>query len=68
MTLIRENSAAESERKLDDVLPVSPELVAEIIHALEIEDKNQIIFLLEPLHSADVADIFEQLNAVTVKS
>ncbi|MBL4602754.1 MAG: magnesium transporter [Emcibacteraceae bacterium] len=62
MTITSEKKASESESNLDDVLPVSPELVAEIIHALEIEDKNQIIFLLEPLHSADVADVFEQLN------
>ncbi|MBT6330953.1 MAG: magnesium transporter, partial [Kordiimonadaceae bacterium] len=62
MTLSSENNAAENESHLDEVLPVSPELVAEVIYALEIKDKEQLDFLLEPLHSADVADIFEQLD------
>ncbi|MDG1438530.1 MAG: magnesium transporter, partial [Emcibacteraceae bacterium] len=52
----------ENESLLDEVLPVSPELVAEIVHALEIDDKDHIDYLLEPLHNADIADVFEQLN------
>lgn len=62
MTMTSEINVSDNENLLDDVLPVSPELVVEIIHALESQDKNQINFLLEPLHSADVADIFEQLD------
>ena len=62
MTITNENSASENENHLDDVLPVSPELVAEVDNALSNHDKDQIDFLLEPLHSADVADIFEQLS------
>lgn len=62
MTLSSENSAVDNESHLDDVLPVSPELVAEVIYALEIKDKEQLDFLLEPLHGADIADIFEQLG------
>lgn len=62
MTITSENSASENENLLDDVLPVSPELVAEVAYALSTQDKDQIDFLLEPLHSADVADIFEQLD------
>jgi len=56
------NIVAENENHLDEVLPVSPELVAEVIYALEIKDKEQLDFLLKSLHSADVADIFEQLD------
>ncbi len=62
MTINTKNSAVENEGQTNDVLPVTHELVTEIIHALENQDKTQIEFLLEPLHSADVADIFEQLN------
>ena len=62
MTLSYDNKHVESDTPLDEVLPVSPELVAEIVHALNAGDKDQVDFLLEPLHSADVADIFEQLN------
>ena len=62
MSSTNKNIVAENENHLDEVLPVSPELVAEVIYALEIKDKEQLDFLLKPLHSADVADIFEQLD------
>ena len=62
MNVSNENNLSDNERMLDEVLPVSPELVDEIIYALEEGDKDQIDFLLEPLHNADIADVFEQLN------
>lgn len=57
-----DNNLSENESHLDEVLPVSPELVAEIVYALEEGDKDQIDFLLEPLHNADIADVFEQIS------
>jgi magnesium transporter len=62
MNVSNENNLSDNESMLDEVLPVSPELVDEIIHALEESDKEQIDFLLEPLHNADIADVFEQLS------
>ena len=62
MTVDTENNAIDSDSHLDDVLPVSPELVAEIIYALDNLNKEQIDFLLAPLHSADVADVLEQID------
>lgn len=62
MTLDGENVSADGDTHLDDVLPVSPELVAEVEAALINGDRDQVAFLLDPLHSADVADIFEQLG------
>lgn len=62
MNVSDENNLSDNESMLDEVLPVSPELVDEIIHALEEGDKEQIDFLLEPLHNADIADVFEQLS------
>lgn len=62
MTITSENISAESDSMLDEVLPVSPELVTEIAYALDTNDKVQIDFLLEPLHNADIADVFEQLT------
>lgn len=62
MNFSNENNLSDNESMLDEVLPVSPELVDEIIYALEEGDKDQIDFLLEPLHNADIADVFEQLN------
>lgn len=62
MTVNNENNAIDRDNHLNDVLPVSPELVGEIIYALENLDKEQIDFLLAPLHSADVADVLEQID------
>lgn len=62
MNVSDENNLSDNESMLDEVLPVSPELVDEIVHALEEADKEQIDFLLEPLHNADIADVFEQLS------
>ncbi len=62
MTTNNENITTENEALADDVHPVSPELVAEVVNALSVNDDEQVDFLLEPLHSADVADIFEQLG------
>ncbi len=45
-----------------DVFEVTPELVEEISHALRENDPEQLEYLLASLHSADVADIFEQLK------
>ena len=45
-----------------DVFEVTPELVEEIAHALRENDSEQLEYLLASLHSADVADIFEQLK------
>lgn len=62
MTNHQENTAEDKEKPVQSMMQVSPELVAEVINALENDDKEQIDFLLEPLHSADVADVFEQLD------
>ena len=62
MSIASENNSGENDTQMEDVRPVSPEFVSEIVHALENEDREQIDFLLEPLHSADVADVFEQLD------
>ena len=62
MTVNNENSTPLSDPHLNDVLPVSPKLVEEVVCALDQLNKEQVDFLLRPLHSADIADVFEQLN------
>jgi magnesium transporter len=62
MTVNNENSTPLSDPHLNDVLPVSPKLVEEIVCALDQLNKEQVDFLLRPLHSADIADVFEQIN------
>jgi len=44
------------------VFEVTPELIGEISHALGENDFEQLEYLLRPLHSADIATIFGQLN------
>tara|TARA_B100001939_G_scaffold348235_1_gene374645 strand:+ start:2494 stop:3915 length:1422 start_codon:yes stop_codon:yes gene_type:complete len=41
----------------------SPELVREVLHALESGDEEQLDYLLSSLHSADLADLIEQLGS-----
>ncbi|MCF6214690.1 MAG: magnesium transporter [Emcibacter sp.] len=44
-----------------DMFEVTPELIEEISHALREDDAEQLEYLLRPLHSADIAKIYEQL-------
>ena len=37
--------------------------VAAILYAVDIEDQAKLTELMEPLHSADIADLLEQINA-----
>ncbi|MEL7091789.1 MAG: magnesium transporter [Pseudomonadota bacterium] len=37
--------------------------VAAILYAVDIEDRDQLAALMEPLHPADIADMLEQINA-----
>ncbi len=46
-----------------DMFEVTPELIEEISHALRDDDAEQLEYLLRPLHSADIAKIYEQLGA-----
>lgn len=37
--------------------------VSAILYAVDIEDRAQLLSLMEPLHPADIADLLEQINA-----
>ena len=37
--------------------------VSAILYAVEVQDREQLITLIEPLHAADVADLLEQITA-----
>ena len=37
--------------------------VAAILYAVDIEDREQLLSLMEPLHAADIADLLEQINS-----
>ncbi|MDU8910257.1 magnesium transporter [Aestuariicoccus sp. MJ-SS9] len=47
----------------DDAYALDRKAVAAILYAVDIEDRDQLIELMEPLHAADIADLLEQINA-----
>ncbi|WP_323771072.1 magnesium transporter [Antarctobacter sp.] len=47
----------------DDAYALDRKAVAAILYAVDIEDREQLITLMEPLHAADIADLLEQVNA-----
>lgn len=47
----------------DDAYLLGPKAIAAILYAVDIEDQDQLIALMEPLHPADIADLLEQINA-----
>ena len=46
-----------------DTLALDRKAVAQILYAVDIEDRDQLVALMEPLHAADIADLLEQINA-----
>ena len=47
----------------DDAYLLGPKAIASILYAVEIEDRDKLTELMEPLHAADIADLLEQINA-----
>ncbi|MFX0544253.1 magnesium transporter [Roseovarius sp. S1116L3] len=53
---------AEEDRS-DDAYELDRNAVARIIHAVDNDDRVQLIEEMEPLHPADIADLLEQISA-----
>ncbi|SNS89338.1 magnesium transporter [Antarctobacter heliothermus] len=47
----------------DDAYALDRKAVAAILYAVDVDDREQLIELMEPLHAADIADLLEQINA-----
>jgi magnesium transporter len=41
---------------------LGPKTVASVLYAVEIDDRDRLIELMEPMHAADIADLLEQIN------
>ena len=65
MSDIEDQQITESEapETYDKAFEIDRKLIASILYALDVEDQDQLIALLDPLHAADIADILEQINA-----
>lgn len=46
----------------EDAYLLDRQLMSGVIYALEAQDRDTLVHLLEPLHPADIADIIEQIN------
>ncbi|MGP6086542.1 magnesium transporter [Antarctobacter jejuensis] len=47
----------------EDSYALDRKAVASILYAVDVDDREQLIELMEPLHAADIADLLEQINA-----
>ncbi len=56
-----DTEAPEAER--DDAYSLDRKAVAAILDAVEVEDRETLVELMEPLHAADIADLLEQMNS-----
>ncbi|MDF1728325.1 MAG: magnesium transporter [Sulfitobacter sp.] len=63
--MLDQNEAEETAPEQDETqaYKLSPKAISAILYAVEIEDRERLIALMEPLHAADIADLLEQVNA-----
>jgi len=57
-----EEDAPEEEAERSDYA-LEPKTFAAVLYAVDIDDREKLIELMEPLHAADIADLLEQINA-----
>ncbi len=62
MTKDQSSDAPETSEE-DDGFSLGRIAVGQILHAVEREDRDQLVALMEPLHPADIADLLEQVDS-----
>lgn len=62
MTEERKDTEADPPRD-DETYLLDRKTVAAILYTVDIDDREKLIELMEPLHAADIADLLEQINA-----
>ena len=62
MTTESEELAAETPAE-EEAYSLAPKTIAAILYAVDIDDREKLTELMEPLHAADIADLLEQINA-----
>lgn len=58
-----ETEALADEAEREDVYTLDRKAIAQVLHAVDVEDRDALVELMEPLHAADIADLLEQVNA-----
>ncbi|WP_170788256.1 magnesium transporter [Ruegeria lacuscaerulensis] len=46
----------------DDVYALDPKAITAILYAVDVDNRDKLVELMEPLHAADIADLLEQIN------
>ncbi len=54
---------SEAELVGEDVYALDKRTISAILYAVDIEERDQLLALMAPLHAADIADLLEQINA-----
>lgn len=57
------NDQGSGDQLRDDAYELDRKSVAAILYAVDVQDKDQLTRLMEPLHAADIADLLEQINS-----
>ncbi|SFQ56098.1 magnesium transporter [Roseivivax halotolerans] len=55
--------APEPENAESDAYALDPKTISAILYTVEVQDRERLVELMEPLHAADIADMLEQMNA-----
>jgi len=58
-----EELVEEQERPDEDSYTLDRKVIAAILFAVDTDDRDKLVELMEPLHAADIADLLEQINA-----
>ncbi|KHA53053.1 MAG: magnesium transporter [Sulfitobacter geojensis] len=58
---VEENANANDDDEAQNY-QLGPKTVASVLYAVEIDDRDRLIELMEPMHPADIADLLEQIN------
>ncbi|KUJ76967.1 magnesium transporter [Ruegeria marisrubri] len=61
MTTGKEQAGIDHSRD-DDAYALDRNTVAAILYAVDVDDRDRLAELMEPLHAADIADLLEQIN------
>ncbi|KUF11201.1 magnesium transporter [Pseudoponticoccus marisrubri] len=61
--MANESDTVVAEAERDDAYVLDRKAVSQILYAVDVEDRDQLVTLMEPLHAADIADLLEQVNA-----
>ncbi|WP_171173776.1 magnesium transporter [Ruegeria sp. HKCCD8929] len=57
------NEHADTDQSRDDnAYELDPKAVTAILYAVDVDDRDKLVELMEPLHPADIADLLEQIN------